>query len=135
MANQTTQAETPAKFVPKILKVITVPLLKLRPGMTVYIKVTEKMEKAAPLKHAAPPKDGEKAKEPPVVFKAVNLETGEVCQIIAGMLLYDTLNDNYPKETYVGKGFAITVNEQKASAGGGGKRYNTYSVSEIEVPK
>ena len=132
---ETAPAGTPAKFVPKVLKVLTVPLLKLRPGMTVYVKITDPMEKAAPLKHASPPKDGEKGKEPPTLIKCINLETGEVCQVIAGLILFDLLNDTYPKQSYVGKGFSLNVSEQKASAGGGGKRYNTYNVSEIEVPK
>lgn len=125
----------PAKFVPKILKIVTVPLLKLRPGMTVYLKIIDALKRAEPLKHVAAPTDGTKAKEPPVLFKAVNLETGEPVQCIAGTLLVDVFADHYPNDSYINKGFMITVNEQKASAGGGGKRYNTYAVNEIELPE
>lgn len=131
--NDTVAAGAPAKFVPKIVKVITVPLLKLRPGMTVYVKVIEAFKRADPLKNAKPDADG-KTKEPPILFKAVNLETGELVRCIAGTLLVDIFNDAYPSDGYVNKGFMISVNEQKASAGGGGKRYNTYAVNEIELP-
>lgn len=124
-----------AKFVPKIVRVVTVPLLKLKPGMTIYVLVRAAMHKAQPLKTEQNPKDGEKAKEPPMLLDVVNLESGELQQVIPGAILVDILNDNYPTASYVGKGFQIAVSEQKASAGGGGRRYNTYNVSEIEVPQ
>lgn len=128
-------AEAPAKFVPKIIKQVSTNLLKLRPGMTVYVKITDAMKKAPVLKKQQTLPDGEKPKEPPTLVPCINLETGEVVTIIAGSVLQDLFNDEYPGNGYVGKGFAIEVKDQKASAGGGGRRYNNYNVAEIEVPK
>jgi hypothetical protein len=129
------ETAAPAKFVPKVLKQISSNLLKLKPGMTVYVKATGAMAKAPALKKQQTLPDGEKPKEPPTLLPCVNLETGEVVSIIAGSVLVDLLNDAYPNAGYVGKGFAIEVKDQKASAGGGGRRYNNYNVAEIEVPK
>jgi hypothetical protein len=128
-------APTPAKFVPKVIKQVSTNLLKLKPGMTVYVKVTDAMKKAPALKKQQTLPDGEKPKEPPTLLPCINLETGEVATIIAGSVLVDLFNDEYPNGSYVGKGFAIEVKDQKASAGGGGRRYNNYNVAEIEVPK
>lgn len=124
---------SPAKFVPKVIRQVTLPLFKLKPGSEIFVKILDKAYKAAALKGAAP-KAGDPVKEPPMLINVLNLETGELGQIIPGASLLDTLNDTYPNDTYVRKGFWIKVGEQKASAGGGGKRYNTYTVSEIELP-
>jgi hypothetical protein len=121
----------PAKFVPKIVKQITLPLFKIRAGDTIYVKVIDKAYRAAALKK---PSD-DPNKLPPMLLNVVNLESGELGQIIPGEILMDLLNDTYPSDGYVKKGFMIKVGDQKASAGGGGKRYNTYSLAEIELPE
>lgn len=126
---------TPAPFVPKILKQVSTNLLKLRPGMTVYVKITDRMQQAKPLKKGEKTKEDGTPREPPTLIPVVNLATGEVQSIIAGSVLRDLLNDEYPSDKYVGRGFMIEVREQKAAQGGGGRRYNTYNVAEIEVPK
>ena len=120
-------APAPAKFVPKVVKQVSQNLLKLRAGSTVYVKVTEKMAKAKPIKNG---KDAKK--EPPTLLPVVNLETGDAQVIIAGSVLVDLLNDEYPKDAYVGRGFMIAVLEKKGS---GERTYNTYNVAEIELPK
>lgn len=122
----------PTKFVPKVLKVITLPLLKLRPGSELFVKIVDKMYQADQQKNAKPDKDG-KLPNPPMLVNVVNLETGELCQIIPGTILQDIFTDKYPNATYVNKGFWIKVGEKKGG-GGGRSSYNTYTVSEIEVP-
>ncbi len=119
-------APAPAKFVPKVLKQVSQNLLKLRAGTVVHVKVPEKMAKAPPIKN------GDKKKEPPILLPVINLETSESQVIIVGAVLVDLLNDTYPKDGYVGRGFTIAVLEKKGS---GERTYNTYNVQEIEVPK
>jgi hypothetical protein len=125
---------SPRKFNPadaKVVKVLTLPLIKLRAGMVVYVQPLKAMYEAKPIKNAKP---DDKDKKPPTLLDVVNLETGELAQIILGTVLADIFNDEYPQGAYVKKGFKIEVGEQKASQAGGGKRYNQYSVFEIELP-
>lgn len=116
----------------EVVKVLTLPLLKLRAGITIYIKPTEPMFQAKPQKNIK--EDDDASKKPPTLMHCVDLQTGELCQIIPGSILADIFNDDYPNQTYVGRGFKIVVGEQKAVQGGGGKRYNQYTVSEIKLP-
>lgn len=117
----------------KVVKQVSTNLLKLRSGMTAFVTITGKMEKAKALKNQKAGED--KAKEPPTLIPVTNLETGEVQSIIAGSVLVDLLNDEYPKDTYVGKSFQISIKEKKAAQGGGGRSYNTYDVVEIAIEK
>ena len=121
-----TATPNPSTFVPKIIKVVTVPLLKLRAGMTVHVKIEAPMEKGKVQKN-------EPDKEPATLLRVTNLETGELCQIIVGAALHGIFDDEYPEASYVGRGFQIVIGEQKDSKAGGGKRYNQYTVNEIEV--
>lgn len=130
---ETTAPAGPRKFVPKVLKVITLPLIKLRPGSELFVQVVSPMFLADAIKNPKPLKEGETAQKPPMLVNVMDLETGEAAQIIPGQILQDIFTDKYPKETYVGKGFWIKVGEKKGG-GGGRSGYNTYTVSEIEVP-
>lgn len=67
---------------------------------------------------------------PPKLAHVVNLETGEVQQIIIGSILESELKDAYPEDGYVGKGFEIK--KQKPT---GNKRYAMYQIAEIELPE
>lgn len=131
-----TATAAPAKFDPskaKVLKLLTLPLIKLRAGLTIYIKALEPMFVAKANKKEEKGDDGEPRK-PPTLMHVLDLESGELAQIIPGTILADIFNDDYPNQTYVGRGFKIVVGEQKSVQGGGGKRYNQYTVAEIELP-
>lgn len=128
----TTESTAPPKFVPKIIKQVSVNLMKLRPGVTVYALITGVMAISKPLKNQS---DEDKKKEPPTLLPFVNMETGEVQNLIVGAVLKDLLNDEYPKDSYVKRGFMIAVKEQKDAKAGGGRRYNNYDVAEVEVPE
>lgn len=127
-ASPTPAPVTPGAFVPKVIKQVTLPLWKLRAGGELFVKITEKMQIAKALKNQTAE---DKAKEPPTLINAVKLDTGEVGQFIAGSVLRDIFNDEYPNNSYVGKGFWIKVEAQKDSKAGGGRRYNNYTVAEI----
>lgn len=115
----------------KVIKQVSVNLLKIRAGMTVYVAVTGAMHVAKRLKKESAE---DAKKEPPTLLPVINLETGETQEIIVGSVLKDLLDDEYPNAKYVGKGFQIAVKEQKDAKAGGGRRYNTYDVAEIELP-
>lgn len=106
-------------------KVVTVPVLKLMPGAPVYIKVHGKMEKS---KQIDSKKVGDKAMEPATIMHCVDLTTGEETLVIVGKMLESVINEGYPSDSYVGKCFEI-INHGKR----GDKKYNAYSLVEIEV--
>jgi hypothetical protein len=62
------------------------------------------------------------------VLNCTNLETGEVCQIIASAIIRSTLEENYPSNAYVGKGFAITKRGRQP-----GKQYNKFEILELDL--
>jgi hypothetical protein len=125
MAKNETKA---AAFVPVIVKHVTMPTLKLMPDVPVYVKITEAIFEGK----TQPPKDGETAKKPPMIFNVINLETGEVCQMVAGTVVQREIQDNYPKDAYVEKCFMIVKGKKKGS---GDRGYFTYEIAEIEEPK
>ena len=121
-------AAAPAAFKPVIVRHVTMPTLKLMPDVPAYVKITEAIFEGK----VQPAKEGETQKKPPLIFNVVNLETGEVCQMVAGTVVQREIQDNYTKDTYVGKGFMIIKGKKKGS---GDRGYFTYEIAEIELPK
>lgn len=119
---------TPAAFKYKVKRIVTLPLLKLREGMTVAVRFegaafTGKVITRGP--------EANKTKEPPIMANVTNLETGELMQIMLGTVLRGILDDDYPEQKYVGLCFVIVVGEKKRGSDGA-TSYNTYTVTEIE---
>lgn len=123
-----TASTIPAKFKPVIVKHVTMPTLKLMPDVPAYVKITAKIFEGK----VQPAKDGETPKKPPLIFNVVNLETGEVCQMVAGTVVQREIQDNYPQHAYVNKCFMIIKGKKKGS---GDRGYFTYEIAEIEEPK
>lgn len=115
-------ASRDSKF--KVLRNVTMPTLKMQLETPIYVKFT------APhfIGRTQKPKAGEEAQKPATVISCVNLETGEVCQLVLGAALVSVLDEMYPNDTYVGRSFRI-VKHPKVE----GKRYFTYSVDEVEA--
>lgn len=114
-------------FVPKIAKILTLPLLKLVEGVPAYVKFTGPTFVGKKITEDA----GAKAKEPPIMANVINLPTGELVQIMLGSVLQGILKDEYPNDAYVGKGFVIQLTEKKRGRNGG--NYNTYKVAELDL--
>lgn len=123
---------TALKF--KIKSHVTVPLLKTPDsGVPIYVQITGAIFKAKPLegaRAAVTNADGTSKNEPPMLAHAINLETGEVCQIIVNSVLQTELQEAFPDDTYVGRAFEI-----KKFKMANGKRYATFQVAEIELDK
>lgn len=120
-------AAEPAKFVPKVKKILTLPLLKFEVGKTHYLKSLGPYFRAKPIKN---PSEADKNKEPPLLMNVVDLETGEMSQIILGQVLANIFDDEYPNSTYADKNFAVTLTGQKR--GRNGNNANMYRVEELE---
>ena len=104
---------------------VTLPTLKLVEEQTVHVTITSAMVQS---KVAQKPKAGEAPKEPATVCNVTDLDTGALAQMICGAALKGVLNESYANDGYVGKSFEITKHAKAA-----GKRYNTYSVFEIDA--
>lgn len=129
-------------FVPKVKKLITLPLIKPKIDEPVYVKILEPMMIGKQI--------GEK--DAAILCNVVDLTTGETAQIIIPSVVQGIFHDSYgapkygtkgkgqpveqlepPREgqepdSYVGRGFQFTKH-QKAS----GKAYNPYTVAELEL--
>lgn len=112
------------------MKAVTLPVMRLTEEVPVYVTVTGAMYEGKEQKPTLD-KDGKptKAMEPATILPVVDVETGEMGQIIAGAVLEGILNDTYKADSYVGKSFEFIKHAKRE-----GKRYNTYSVYEIEAP-
>ncbi len=120
--------KTVVAFKPVVIKHVTMPTLKLLPDVPAYVKITEKIFEGK----SQPAKGDEPAKKPPMIFNVINLESGEVCQMVAGTVVQREIQDNYPKDGYVNKCFMIVKGKKK---GTGDRGYFTYEIAEIEEPK
>jgi hypothetical protein len=107
----------------QVKRAITLELLKPALDVPVYvlIKTPIKVGKAIV-------KAGEQNMEPAKVVNCTNLETGEDVQMIIPSVLNAILTEEYPDDTYVGKGFQIIKRAKTA-----GKRYHTFNVAELEL--
>jgi hypothetical protein len=117
------------KFVVK--KHVTVPQLKIDATGTkpVYIRIESIIEDAkatGPTKKGA---DGQDIK-PPRICRVTNLEDGLEMSLIANTVFEKELEDAYAGSGYVGKCFEVYK-----SASAGGKRYATFSITELEEVK
>lgn len=112
--------KTPAKFVPKVLKHVTLPVLKLTAdGKPRYFKLTGPM-------HVGKKIDDQK--EAATICNATDCATGEVGQIVCPTVMQKELNDNYPKDAYVGKFFELVLTRVPE------KKYNIVTLTEIADP-
>lgn len=109
----------------KRVRAVTLPTLKLIDDKAVHVTITGPMHVSTAQQR--PGKDG-KVMEPATVLPVADLDTGEITQVVAGAVLKGILTESYPKDSYVEKSFEITKHPKAT-----GKRYNTYSVFEIEA--
>lgn len=112
----------------KVKKALTRPTLKFQTDVPLYVKITGPMHLGATRGKQQLDSEGN-PKKPPTVCDVIDLTTGEACQIICAEIIKTELSEAYPKDGYVGLGFALTKQKRKE-----GKRYDPYSIAEIELP-
>lgn len=107
---------------PKFQRVrsVTLPVLKLEKGQTRYIAVLSAMHKGKKI---------DDQKEAATIIRAVDMTTGEEGQIIVPTVMEKELIENYPGESYVGRGFEVTLTRVPE------KRYNIVSLAEVSIPE
>jgi hypothetical protein len=110
----------------KVTKTVTLPLSKWQLEVPKYLEITGAIFEG---KQVSEQKGKVGDMEAAHLFRAIDLTTGEQCEVISGTVLMGTLNEAYPDDAYVGKQFMFTQHAVE------GKRYKTYSVTEIEVEK
>lgn len=108
---------TASKF--QRVRAVTQSVLKLPTGQSRYLYLIDPMTVGKKI---------DDKKEPATLCHAVDMETGEEGVIICPMVLQKELNENYPGESYVGKGFEISKTRDPE------KKYNHVSISEVAVP-
>ena len=112
--------QTSAKFTPKVLKNVTLPVLKLKAaGNARYFKITGPM-------HLGKKIDDQK--EAATICTAIDCASGEVGQIVCPTVMQKELNENYPKDAYVGKFFELVLTRVPE------KKYNIVTLTEIADP-
>lgn len=115
----------------KVKKMVTVPLLKIKPGVEYYIRVTGPMHEGKKI---------DDRKEPAILMNVQELPTNKPAQIIVGKLMRDALNEQYPNSAYVGKCFAFQIDKDQNNPE---RKYNLLTTlneiepdeSEVSVPK
>lgn len=115
--------DAPKGFVPKVKRNLTPPVLKLVEDVPVYVQILAPMY----IGKSIAAKPGEKEKEPATIIDCANLETGEVCQIVANTVLRSTLNETFPNDGYVDHRFSICKKSKQP-----GKQYNKFEILELE---
>ena len=117
---------TPAGQLFKRKAAVNLPVLKLEEGKPVFVHVTGPIiEKMAPVKG----EDGVERMKTILLCPVVELETGEIMQIVTGVNLAQTLRDyKGGNQAYVGLSFEIT--KLKSAPG---KKWKPYSVFEVEA--
>ena len=117
---------TQTAFVPKIKKNLILPLLnrKMAIGDSVHFKITSAIFVGKPVAG----QENNANQKPADLLNAIDLETGDTCQVIVPAVMKSVLEDTYENEGYVGKGFQLTKHEKPQ-----GKRYFNYTVNELEL--
>lgn len=116
------QTDTTTRAGFRVKKAITLPVLKLTPGEERYLQFIGAMHIG---KDTGQSMNGKKM-DPATVADVIDLQTGEAGVLICATVLQKEIRDAYPDDSYVGRGFAITVTKVPE------KKYNLYSILEIE---
>lgn len=117
-----------SKFTRK--KALTLPTLKMVIDTPIYVKINDIKHKESLDEKTGKIKVNKDTGEPELlpVASVVNLETGELNELVMGSVLIKNIQEAFPTESDVfGKCFEITKHNKKT-----GKRYHTYTIFEIE---
>lgn len=103
----------------KRTKQVTLPVLKMKPGVERFVKLTDVIRTGKKVS------DTMQAAE---VCPAIDLVSGQRGLLIVPYVMQQDLKEHYPENAYVGKSFAVLFTRVP------GKRYNIPTIDEIEEP-
>ena len=119
---------TTAKVQYKVAKRITVPLAKLNTGEPIAVKFIGEPARQVQI-DAKADKDG-KLKEPATVLRCVNLDTGELVDLIAPKVLLSQLDREYGgHEAQIADKLLLIESTGKRA----GKNYHDVVISELQI--
>jgi hypothetical protein len=113
------------KFVPRVIRHVTVETLKVPAGTSVYVKILAPMAKAK--------KAVGRSQEPATLLSVKNLETGKDVQLVVPSVLRSILSEEFEGDSYVKRCFAISKSADKKGQTED-RKYYSYTVDEIEDP-
>ncbi len=116
----------------KRVKSVTCPLLKLELDVPYYLRFETEIRKAEETekdkrRREADTAAGKTVMEVPQLCRVVDLESGELCEMIVPMVLHEELFKAYPDDAYVGKSFELYKHKLE------NKRYSVWDIAEIEL--
>ncbi len=106
-----------------IAKRIVVPTMKVEVDTPIFVRFEQAIEARKKIEEV----EGKSVEKMIEIARVTNLETGEICEIVAGTVLMSELAEAYAENGYIGKCFRIC---KKNVAG---KRYKAYELDEITV--
>jgi hypothetical protein len=107
----------------KVTRNVTLAVLSCKIEEPVYVKITTEMRIGREMKAGV----GEAKKAPATLCTVVDLESGEVRELIVAAVVKSVFEENYPDGAYVGKSFCLVKHAKKE-----GKNYFNFSVDEID---
>lgn len=105
-------------------KQVTLPILKKVDDVPVYVRIDSKIFEG---KEVAGNSANNAKMKPARLVNVTELTSGEQMQMIVNTVLESILNENYPKESFVGKCFEIVQYQPE------GKKYKNFRVAEGEM--
>jgi len=118
---------------PKFKKVrhVTLPQLKIKTGVEYILRIETPFERGK--SRGEPQKDaGGNVKEPPFIFQATDMVTGEMFHVVANTGIRNEIEEHYPDAGYVGKIFSITAGEKRVAKNG--NNFTPFEIAEV-VPE
>jgi hypothetical protein len=131
MATQETNNEN-AALLYEIVKHVTLPFFIIPEATPVYIRFDSAIlaDTSSFSERVRKTKGDTGSKDPMDIANITNLQTGEVCRLVAHQVLKNTLTETYANDSYVTKTFKIVKTERK---GGRGSKYFAFDITEIRL--
>lgn len=120
--NAPAAAGAPKEFKYTVARRVVVPTMKVETNVAYFVRFESVIEKRLKMEEG---KDGKMEEKTIEIARVTNLETGEICEIVAGTVLMSELTEGYPEHGYVGHCFRILKKDVP------GKRYKAYELDEI----
>jgi len=122
--------KTDDDFQYEVARKVVVPQLKMTDDVAIFVRFDARIVTEAKVGKGGVPKLDEDGNPSTIsTARVIDLRTGEICTIVAGIGLVSALKQAYAEEGYVGRCFRIC---KRAAVTG--KRFKAYEIDEIKDP-